>query len=136
MYDLIPNGYSNAASIAPRANTAAHGARLQLNARSDFHHEADCEALTEMRPQSCHSVRLDRREGDPALHHSPIKAALRDISAMQDHFKMLGRISAVEKVVSFLSVLSERVGVAILGAPHVSQRSTSWLSEKTARDYN
>ena len=39
--------------------------------------------------------------------------ALREISNMQDHFMMLGRKSATEKVASFLSVLAERVGEPI-----------------------
>jgi CRP-like cAMP-binding protein len=39
-----------------------------------------------------------------------LKAALREISAMQDHFMMLARKSAQEKVASFLMVLADRIG--------------------------
>ncbi len=76
---------------------------------NDLHH-TDCEALTDVRLQPFRRSHLESGEGDPALHCALLQAALREISAMQDHFMMLGRKSATEKLASFLNVLSERVG--------------------------
>lgn len=73
-------------------------------------HHTDCESLTEARLQPYRRAHLESGKGDPALHSALLQAALREISAMQDHFMMLGRKSAVEKLASFLCVLSERVG--------------------------
>jgi CRP-like cAMP-binding protein len=53
---------------------------------------------------------LESASGDPALHQRLLKAALREISGMQDHFMMLGRKSSIEKLASFLMVLTARVG--------------------------
>lgn len=75
----------------------------------DLHH-TDCEALTDVRLQPFRRSHLESGEGDPKLHCALLHAALREISAMQDHFMMLGRKSATEKLASFLCVLSERVG--------------------------
>jgi len=76
---------------------------------ADLHH-TDCEALTDVRLQSFRRSHLESGEGDPKLHSSLLQAALREIGAMQDHFMMLGRKSATEKLASFLCVLSDRVG--------------------------
>lgn len=73
-------------------------------------HHTDCEALTDTRLQPYRRFCLENGECSPALHRALLQAALREIGAMQDHFMMLGRKSAVEKVASFLSVLAERVG--------------------------
>ena len=73
-------------------------------------HHTNCEALTETTLQPYRRACLESGECDPELHRSLLQAALREISAMQDHFMMLGRKSATEKVASFLSVLAERVG--------------------------
>jgi CRP-like cAMP-binding protein len=73
-------------------------------------HHTDCESLTDARLQPFRRAHLESGEGDPALHGALLQAALREISAMQDHFMMLGRKSATEKLASFLCVLSERVG--------------------------
>lgn len=75
----------------------------------DLHH-TDCEALTDVRLQPFRRAHLESGEGDPKLHCALLQAALREISAMQDHFMMLGRKSATEKLASFLCVLAERVG--------------------------
>ena len=53
---------------------------------------------------------LEEGTADPEIHRTLLKAALREIAAMQDHFMMLGRKSAVEKVTSFLAVLARRAG--------------------------
>ncbi|WP_370402494.1 helix-turn-helix domain-containing protein [Sulfitobacter sp. JB4-11] len=77
---------------------------------SDGKHHTDCDVLVSARLQPFRRAMLESGEGDPVLHAALLQAALREISAMQDHFMMLGRKSAVEKVASFLSVLDERVG--------------------------
>ncbi len=73
-------------------------------------HHTDCDALTPVRVVSHGRDALEKGEGDPTLHHQLLQAALREISGMQDHFMMLGRKSAPEKVASFLAVLAARVG--------------------------
>ncbi|WP_298864366.1 helix-turn-helix domain-containing protein [uncultured Sulfitobacter sp.] len=73
-------------------------------------HHTDCEALTPAQLQPFRRSALENGEGDPKLHNALLQAALREISEMQDHFMMLGRKSASEKVASFLCVLAERVG--------------------------
>jgi CRP-like cAMP-binding protein len=73
-------------------------------------HQSDCDALTDARLQPYRRSCLESADCDPVLHNALLQAALREISAMQDHFMMLGRKTAVEKVASFLSVLSDRVG--------------------------
>ncbi|MGB5865792.1 MAG: helix-turn-helix domain-containing protein [Sulfitobacter sp.] len=73
-------------------------------------HHTDCEALTAVQLQPFRRSALENGEGDPKLHSALLQAALREISEMQDHFMMLGRKSASEKVASFLCVLAERFG--------------------------
>lgn len=73
-------------------------------------HHTDCDVLTDARVQLYNNEALECGARDPALHNELVQAALREIGAMQDHFMMLGRKSAAEKVASFLWVLSERVG--------------------------
>lgn len=76
-------------------------------------HHTDCEALTEVRLQPFRRSALESGKGDPQLHTALLQAALREISGMQDHFMMLGRKSASEKLASFLCVLAERVGTKL-----------------------
>jgi len=73
-------------------------------------HHTDCNALTPATVIPYRRDMLETGEGDPELHRTLLQAALREISNMQDHFMMLGRKSATEKVSSFLSVLADRVG--------------------------
>ncbi|MDJ0637749.1 MAG: helix-turn-helix domain-containing protein [Paracoccaceae bacterium] len=75
-------------------------------------HHTDCDALTESRLIPIARRALDDSRVDPELHAALMEAALQEISAMQDHFMMLGRKSAAEKVASFLKVLLERIGDA------------------------
>ena len=77
---------------------------------SSWVHLTDCEALTAAQLQPFRRSALENGEGDPKLHNALLQAALREISEMQDHFMMLGRKSASEKVASFLCVLAERFG--------------------------
>ena len=73
-----------------------------------YHTECDAISTTEV---ILHSIDdLESGERNPELHHRLVMATLKEISAMQDHFMMLGRKSASEKTASFLSVLMERTG--------------------------
>lgn len=73
-----------------------------------YHTECDAISTAEV---VAHSVSdLENGARNPELHQRLVKAALREISAMQDHFMMLGRKTASEKTASFLSVLMERTG--------------------------
>ncbi len=73
-------------------------------------HHADCDALTDAKLRPLPRKALEDCRFDPDLHAVLVKAALGEISAMQDHFMMLGRKSAAEKLASFLRVLLERIG--------------------------
>ena len=75
-------------------------------------HHTDCDVLVDTRLSPIPVKALQDSSVDPALHATLVKAALDEISAMQDHFMMLGRKSANEKVASFLTVLLERFGDA------------------------
>lgn len=86
---------------------------------SDGLHHTDCEALVGTSLQPYRKSVLENGAGDPELHMDLLQAALREISAMQDHFMMLGRKSAIEKVASFLCVLSQRVGEDLGGYSQV-----------------
>lgn len=80
---------------------------------ADGLHHTDCEALTDTCLHPLRRSNLDNGEGDADLHAALLQAALREISAMQDHFMMLGRKSATEKLASFLCVLAERCGTKL-----------------------
>ena len=116
MYVTIPTENSAASTFTPLTTTQPQTAETRLKPgdivgfpAGDIHH-TDCEALTEVRLQPFRRAALQSGEGDPKLHTNLLNAALREISGMQDHFMMLGRKSAIEKLASFLCVLVERVG--------------------------
>lgn len=73
-------------------------------------HHTDCDALTETELTPISRRALDDSQYYPELSAALMSAAMREISAMQDHFMMLGRKSAAERVSSFLSVFLARVG--------------------------
>ena len=77
---------------------------------SDGLYHTDCDALVPSILVVHRRDHLESAKGDPVLHQRLLKAALREISGMQDHFMMLGRKSSVEKLASFLRVLTTRVG--------------------------
>ncbi len=77
---------------------------------SDGLYHTDCDALVPSTLVVHRRDHLESAKGDPVLHQRLLKAALREISGMQDHFMMLGRKSSVEKLASFLRVLTTRVG--------------------------
>lgn len=76
-------------------------------------HHTDCETLTNTSVVSYSVSMLESGDRDLDTHRMLLQAALLEISAMQDHFLMLGRKSAAEKVASFLCVLEERIGIRI-----------------------
>lgn len=78
-------------------------------------HHTDCDAVVDCCLQPFRRATLEKGDGAPELHQELLQAALREISAMQDHFLMLGRKSAIEKVASFLGVLAQRVGKDVGG---------------------
>lgn len=82
-------------------------------------HHTDCDALSDTKLCSIPRKALEDSSVDPDLHKVLVQAALQEISAMQDHFMMLGRKSASEKVASFLNVLLERIGDTSLEPPVV-----------------
>jgi CRP-like cAMP-binding protein len=87
---------------------------------SDGRYHTDCDALAPTMLVVHRRDSLESANGDPVLHQRLLRAALREISAMQDHFMMLGRKSSVEKLASFLMVLSERVGEPTDGSDRVN----------------
>jgi CRP-like cAMP-binding protein len=76
-------------------------------------YHTDCNALTPATLIAHKRAALESEIGDAQLHKRLLEAALREISAMQDHFLMLGRKSASERVASFLVTLQNRVGVPL-----------------------
>ena len=77
---------------------------------SDGRYHTDCDALVPTTLVVHRRSYLESARADPVLHQRLLSAALREISAMQDHFMMLGRKSSIEKLASFLQVLVARVG--------------------------
>ena len=73
-------------------------------------HHTECDALTPVEFIVHRRKVLEAGEGNPKTHQRLFRAALREISAMQDHFMMLACKSALEKVASFLIALSQRTG--------------------------
>lgn len=77
---------------------------------ADGCHHTDCDALVDTKLRSYRRAALDDGEGDPELHMALLRAALNEISTMQDHVMMLGQKSASEKVASFLNVVTRSYG--------------------------
>jgi CRP-like cAMP-binding protein len=80
---------------------------------SDGCYHTDCDALVPSTLVMHRRSDLETAKGDAALHQRLLLAALREISGMQDHFMMLGRKSSIEKLASFLMVLTARVGESL-----------------------
>lgn len=77
---------------------------------SDGRYHTDCDALVPSTLVMHRRSELETASGDAALHQRLLLAALREISGMQDHFMMLGRKLSIERLASFLMVLTARVG--------------------------
>lgn len=76
-------------------------------------HHTDCDVIATAEVVAHRRHALETGEGDLETHQRLLHAALREITAMQDHFMMLARKSALEKVASFLIALSQRTGTPI-----------------------
>ena len=74
---------------------------------------SDCDALTNAQLSSFSATHLDDAKAHPELHRALLDAALREISDMQDHFMMLAKKSAIERVATFLCALADRIGEPI-----------------------
>ncbi|MGI9354394.1 MAG: helix-turn-helix domain-containing protein [Rhizobiaceae bacterium] len=77
----------------------------------DCRYHSDCDAVSDVK------VRVHRKNAcnaqatiDPAYCEMLLRQTAAEVNSMQEHFMMLGRKSALEKVASFLNVLSRRVG--------------------------
>ena len=77
----------------------------------DHYYHSDCDAISPIK------VRVYRKNAfnssfkdDPQLCDQFLRYATAEVNNMQEHFLMLGRKSAIEKVTSFLVVLLDRVG--------------------------
>lgn len=77
----------------------------------DCRYHSDCDAVSNVK------VRVHRKnacnaeaDSDPAYCKKLLQQTAAEINSMQEHFMMLGRKSALEKVASFLNVLAQRVG--------------------------
>lgn len=80
---------------------------------SDGYHHTECDAILGGEVIVHPSEAMLSDKGDPELRTRLFQAALREIGAMQDHFVMLGRKTARERIASFLAVLSDRVGTPV-----------------------
>lgn len=76
-------------------------------------HHTDCDVIATAEIVAHRRSILETGEGDPDTHQRLLRAALREISAMQDHFMMLARKSASEKVASFLIAISNQSGTPL-----------------------
>lgn len=82
-------------------------------------YHADCDVIEAAEIRAHPRRVLDACTSDPGLHRYLVNAAMAEISAMQDHFLMLGRKSASEKTAAFLSVLLSRIGTVTGGVGRV-----------------
>lgn len=78
----------------------------------DVHH-ADCDAITAAQVVVHQTAALKDARRFPEAHQKLLGAAIREISAMQDHFMTLGQKTVTEKMASFLLVLGDRVGTRL-----------------------
>ena len=84
-----------------------------LGISHDCRYHSDCEAISDVkvrvhRKNACNSKVQD----EPEFCNLLLKHTASEMNNMQEHFMMLGRKSALEKVSSFLTVLLDRVGEA------------------------
>jgi CRP-like cAMP-binding protein len=73
-------------------------------------YHTDCEAVTSSKVIAHNTKHLENPEADPVLHLRLVRAAMDEITAMQDHFMMLGGKTASEKVASFFCLMMQRGG--------------------------
>lgn len=73
-------------------------------------HNTDCDVLKTARVIPYRYTAFENDVPDSAAYQHLMQAALREISNMQNHFMMVGCKTAVARVASFLSVLTDRLG--------------------------
>lgn len=76
-------------------------------------HHSDCNVIATADIIVHQRCTLESGNGNPQIHKHLLRAALNEISAMQDHFMMLARKSTLEKAASFLRALSQRTGTPL-----------------------
>ncbi|MDF1774494.1 MAG: helix-turn-helix domain-containing protein [Rhizobiaceae bacterium] len=77
----------------------------------DHFYHSDCEALSGVTLRLHHKNAFNVSfENEPDFNNELLKYAAAEVNNMQEHFIMLGRKSATEKVASFLITLMDRVG--------------------------
>ena len=82
-----------------------------LGISHDSLYHSDCEAISEVKVRVHHrNASTADYERAPEFFNLILKHAAAEMNNMQEHFMMLGRKSALEKVASFMVVLMERVG--------------------------
>jgi CRP/FNR family transcriptional regulator len=75
-----------------------------------FYH-SDCEAVSDVKLRVHHKNAFNASfSNEPEFGKQLLKFAAAEMNNMQEHFIMLGRKSATEKVASFLTALLDRVG--------------------------
>jgi len=80
---------------------------------SEGYHHTECDVIARAEVVSHNADILEDGASQPLLQKRLLKAALNEISGMQDHFLMLGRKKSHEKLASFFAVLSKRVGTPV-----------------------
>lgn len=74
-------------------------------------YHSDCEAISKVRLRVHHRNAFNASfRSEPEFGNTLLRFAAAEMNNMQDHFIMLGRKSATEKVASFLVTLLDRVG--------------------------
>jgi len=77
----------------------------------DQYYHSDCEAVSDVKLRVHHKNAFSASfKNEPEFGSKLLKFAAAEMNNMQEHFIMLGRKSATEKVASFLTALLDRVG--------------------------
>lgn len=103
---VLPDGRRQVLSFGFPGDVVGFGCQ------SSYH--CDCETLTTIRAR-CLNVPASQSviDSDPearALYHFLFRSAASEVASMQEHFMLLGRKSAFEKVASFLVIMLDKVG--------------------------
>ncbi len=79
----------------------------------DGRHTTECDAITPAEVMARRYDREERPERNPRLQSLIMASALDEIRSLQDHFMVLGRRLASEKVAAFLMILHRRIGTPL-----------------------
>lgn len=112
-----------------RLSRVTHGGRRQIIAFGfpgdiigfplEGRHHADCDVIEDGDVLVYPTRVLEAPGDDPELHRYLMRAAMEEIGGMQDHFMVLGRKCANERIAAFLAVLAARVGQPIPGGTSI-----------------